>query len=91
MPAIAATSGHRATQRADYQQAHQILAATLPSWPTTLHGALATPLCAAVLRLVALGMQKGWAGKAAGRMDFKSLAAGERAEQQTESEHAENL
>lgn len=71
-----ATSGARAAQRPDYQQAHQAMATALPSWPATLRSALAQPLCAAVLRLVALGMSRGWSGqRGAAGLDGKRAAA----------------
>lgn len=66
------------TERADYQAAHEMLS-RLPNWPRHLSLAMTTPLCAATVRLVALGMTRGWAAhRGLVGFDSKRLAAGER-------------
>ncbi len=66
----------REALRTTHAAAHAALA-SLPGWPPTVHAALAQPLSAAVLRLVALGMHRGWTPARPRWVDVKALAAGD--------------
>lgn len=75
-----ATAPTAPSERQDYQAAHEVLS-RLPNWPRHLSLAMTTPLCAATVRLVALGMTRGWAAhRGLVGFDAKQRAAGERPE-----------